>query len=43
MQNLKIEWLFRMSLEPRRLWKRYLLGGPVFLGRVAWEAIKRKV
>ncbi len=43
MQNLKIEWLFRMSLEPRRLWKRYLLGGPVFLGRVAWQALRSRM
>lgn len=34
-QKVKLEWLFRISREPRRLWKRYLLGGPVFLARVA--------
>lgn len=26
-----LEWLFRLVLEPKRLWRRYLLGNPVFL------------
>jgi N-acetylglucosaminyldiphosphoundecaprenol N-acetyl-beta-D-mannosaminyltransferase len=26
-----LEWLFRLSTEPRRLWRRYLVSGPVFL------------
>ncbi|WP_162600768.1 WecB/TagA/CpsF family glycosyltransferase [Paraburkholderia sp. C35] len=29
-RNLRIEWLFRLMLEPRRLWRRYLLGGVRF-------------
>lgn len=29
-----LEWLGRMWREPRRLWRRYLLGNPVFLWRV---------
>jgi N-acetylglucosaminyldiphosphoundecaprenol N-acetyl-beta-D-mannosaminyltransferase len=28
--NLGIEWLVRLMREPRRLWRRYLLGLPVF-------------
>lgn len=28
------EWLARLITEPRRLWRRYLLGNTVFLGRV---------
>jgi N-acetylglucosaminyldiphosphoundecaprenol N-acetyl-beta-D-mannosaminyltransferase len=28
------EWLARLLLEPRRLWRRYLLGNPLFLLRV---------
>ena len=31
MQNIGMEWLFRLFLEPKRLWKRYLLGIPHFL------------
>lgn len=33
-QALRLEWLFRMLLEPRRLWRRYLLGGAIFVGRL---------
>lgn len=29
-----LEWLGRLVYEPRRLWKRYLLGNPVFLSRI---------
>jgi N-acetylglucosaminyldiphosphoundecaprenol N-acetyl-beta-D-mannosaminyltransferase len=28
------EWLARLLIEPRRLWRRYLIGNPVFLFRV---------
>ena len=33
-QKLGIEWLFRLITEPRRLWKRYILGIPEFLYRI---------
>mgnify|MGYP001205295431 CR=1 FL=1 len=29
-----MEWLARLLIEPRRLWKRYLVGNPLFLYRV---------
>lgn len=29
-----LEWLYRLYREPRRLWKRYLLGIPVFICRI---------
>jgi N-acetylglucosaminyldiphosphoundecaprenol N-acetyl-beta-D-mannosaminyltransferase len=38
MQNLGLEWLFRLIVEPRRLWKRYVLGNPNFV----WLVIKQK-
>lgn len=31
MQRAGLEWLFRLSTEPRRLWKRYLIGTAAFL------------
>ncbi|KQO61374.1 WecB/TagA/CpsF family glycosyltransferase [Curtobacterium sp. Leaf261] len=31
MTRLGVEWCFRLALEPRRLWKRYLVGNAVFL------------
>jgi N-acetylglucosaminyldiphosphoundecaprenol N-acetyl-beta-D-mannosaminyltransferase len=31
LQNAGLEWLFRLSAEPRRLWRRYLIGNLRFL------------
>jgi exopolysaccharide biosynthesis WecB/TagA/CpsF family protein len=31
---LRSEWMFRLLVEPRRLWRRYLLGNAEFLWRV---------
>jgi exopolysaccharide biosynthesis WecB/TagA/CpsF family protein len=30
----RLEWVFRLLVEPGRLWRRYILGNPVFLLRV---------
>ena len=32
-----LEWIFRLAIEPRRMWRRYLLGNPAFLVRVRQE------
>lgn len=29
-RRLRLEWLYRLVHEPRRLWRRYILGGVVF-------------
>jgi N-acetylglucosaminyldiphosphoundecaprenol N-acetyl-beta-D-mannosaminyltransferase len=34
MQRSGLEWLFRLSCEPRRLWRRYLKNNPLFLARI---------
>ena len=31
------EWIFRLAVEPHRMWRRYLLGNPAFLSRVYSE------
>ncbi|MGH9870465.1 MAG: WecB/TagA/CpsF family glycosyltransferase [Candidatus Polarisedimenticolia bacterium] len=31
LQRAGLEWLFRLVTEPRRLWKRYLIGNVIFL------------
>ena len=36
-----LEWIFRLAIEPQRMWRRYLLGNPVFLKRVLSEARQR--
>jgi N-acetylglucosaminyldiphosphoundecaprenol N-acetyl-beta-D-mannosaminyltransferase len=37
--NLGFEWLGRLISEPKRLWKRYLYFGPIFL----WHITKTKI
>lgn len=35
MQKRGLEWLWRLGLEPGRLWKRYLLLNPAYLARLS--------
>ncbi|HEX5234703.1 MAG TPA: WecB/TagA/CpsF family glycosyltransferase [Silvibacterium sp.] len=37
MQRFGLEWLFRLLIEPRRLWRRYLLLNPAYLALVALQ------
>jgi N-acetylglucosaminyldiphosphoundecaprenol N-acetyl-beta-D-mannosaminyltransferase len=37
MQRAGLEWLFRLLREPRRLWRRYLVSGPVFVALLIRE------
>ncbi|MEA2510331.1 MAG: hypothetical protein QOG21_2413 [Actinomycetota bacterium] len=37
MNRLGLEWLYRLVLEPGRLWHRYVVGNPAFLWRVLQE------
>jgi len=39
MQNLGLEWLFRLCQEPKRLWKRYATTIPIFI----WLMLKQIV
>ncbi len=34
LRNSGLEWVHRLLIEPKRLWKRYLLGIPVFIYRI---------
>jgi N-acetylglucosaminyldiphosphoundecaprenol N-acetyl-beta-D-mannosaminyltransferase len=36
-----LEWIFRLAIEPGRMWRRYLLGNPVFMRRVMTQARAR--
>jgi exopolysaccharide biosynthesis WecB/TagA/CpsF family protein len=42
LRDYGLEWLFRLAQEPRRLWRRYLLGGPQFLAYLARESLLRR-
>jgi N-acetylglucosaminyldiphosphoundecaprenol N-acetyl-beta-D-mannosaminyltransferase len=37
-----LEWIFRLGIEPQRMWRRYLIGNPMFLSRVMAEARARR-
>jgi N-acetylglucosaminyldiphosphoundecaprenol N-acetyl-beta-D-mannosaminyltransferase len=37
LQSIGMEWLFRLAMEPKRLWKRYLVGNLLFL----WIVVKQ--
>lgn len=39
MQSLGLEWLFRLCMEPRRLWKRYIIGNTIFV----WLVLKQRL
>jgi N-acetylglucosaminyldiphosphoundecaprenol N-acetyl-beta-D-mannosaminyltransferase len=38
-QPLCLEWLFRLLVEPRRLWRRYLLNNPQFIFLLALQRL----
>lgn len=38
-QEHSLEWLYRLLKEPRRMWRRYVLGNPLFL----WNVLKERV
>ncbi|MGZ3355756.1 MAG: WecB/TagA/CpsF family glycosyltransferase [Isosphaeraceae bacterium] len=38
--HLGLEWAFRLCTEPRRLWRRYLVGNAHFIF-IAWQEIRR--
>jgi N-acetylglucosaminyldiphosphoundecaprenol N-acetyl-beta-D-mannosaminyltransferase len=42
LQRLGLEWVFRLAQEPRRMWRRYLLGNAKFVWLVARELIRRR-
>ncbi len=40
MMRIGLEWLFRLAMEPRRLWKRYIVGNPRFVALVLREWLR---
>ena len=37
-QEHSLEWLYRLCIEPKRMWRRYVIGNPLFL----WNIYKEK-
>jgi N-acetylglucosaminyldiphosphoundecaprenol N-acetyl-beta-D-mannosaminyltransferase len=42
MQRSGLEWVFRLSQEPRRLWRRYLVHDIPTLGRLVLQAMRER-
>lgn len=40
-RRMRSEWLYRLWLEPSRLWRRYVLGIPVFLTHVLFHRLRQ--
>jgi exopolysaccharide biosynthesis WecB/TagA/CpsF family protein len=40
MNRMGIEWLHRLAKEPRRMWRRYIIGNPRFISRVVRERVR---
>ena len=38
-QKHSLEWLYRLLMEPRRMWRRYVIGNTLFV----WNVTKEKV
>jgi N-acetylglucosaminyldiphosphoundecaprenol N-acetyl-beta-D-mannosaminyltransferase len=39
MQKMGLEWFFRLIVEPRRLWSRYIIGNPLFI----WLVLRQRL
>lgn len=42
-QEHGLEWLYRLIKEPRRMWKRYIIGNAVFLWHMVGEKVRKNL
>ena len=40
MMKIGLEWLYRLIMEPRRLWQRYFFTNPAFVVLFSWQLLK---
>ena len=41
-QEHSLEWLYRLMKEPKRMWRRYIIGNPLFFWNILKERIQTK-
>jgi exopolysaccharide biosynthesis WecB/TagA/CpsF family protein len=41
MRSARIEWIYRLAQEPKRLWRRYLVGNVKFMARILSDRARR--
>ena len=42
-RQMGLEWAWRMTMEPTRLWRRYIMGNPMFISRILagrWSGVR---
>jgi N-acetylglucosaminyldiphosphoundecaprenol N-acetyl-beta-D-mannosaminyltransferase len=42
-QKIGMEWFYRLCIEPRRLWKRYILGNLQFVLTIVAQAVEQRM
>jgi len=42
-QKAGLEWFWRFLMEPRKMWKRYLVTNSLFIGRVVKDTVKNRL
>jgi N-acetylglucosaminyldiphosphoundecaprenol N-acetyl-beta-D-mannosaminyltransferase len=42
-QSMGLEWAFRLSQEPRRLWRRYARYNPLFVARFSLQLLRQRL
>ncbi len=43
LRHVGLEWLFRLAMEPRRLWRRYLVGNSTFVYLLGRSAFRKQI
>jgi len=43
LQSIGMEWFWRLLMEPRKLWKRYLTANSEFIWLTAREVVARRL
>jgi len=43
LQNVGMEWSWRLMMEPRRMWKRYLVSNAMFIWSVLWAILRQRL
>ena len=41
-QEHSLEWLYRLCIEPKRMWRRYVIGNPLFLWNICKEKCSKR-
>jgi N-acetylglucosaminyldiphosphoundecaprenol N-acetyl-beta-D-mannosaminyltransferase len=43
MQEVGMEWFWRVLMEPKKMWKRYLVTNTQFVGHVLKDTLRNRI